>query len=93
MNIYLGVSADCAADGGGVTCNHTPVHQGCCELRGSVHVHLFEGCTVVVQTWTDTQRSQLLLEKQTHTQSVVVLQRGEEEYELLQLLDKCKEIR
>lgn len=87
MNIYLGVSADRAADGGGVTCDHTPVHQGCCELGRSVHVHLFEGCTVEVQTWTDTQRSQLFLDKQTHTQ------RGEEENELLQLLDKCKEIR
>lgn len=40
---YLGVATDSTADGSGVACNHTSVHQRRCELGGSANVPLFEG--------------------------------------------------
>lgn len=50
--LYLGVAANSTADGCGIACNHTPVHQGRCELGGAVDILLFEGLRVIGQTWT-----------------------------------------
>lgn len=50
--LYLGVAANSTADGCGIACNHTPVHEGRRELGGTVDILLFEGLRVIGQTWT-----------------------------------------
>lgn len=48
---YLREATDSTADGCPVTCNHNSVDQGRCKLGGMAHILIFEGWTVIVQTW------------------------------------------